>query len=133
MRWFRRAILALLTVYWITIFVLTHIPPINLRETGVGDKTAHVVGYFGLGVVLYLWLWVRWPHRRLIGLWVISICMAYGAVDELLQIPVGRHATVGDWIADTVGALLAVGVMELVRYFAPLSVRERTDVSAAPD
>ena len=133
MRMLGRLILGLLVVYWVAIFVATHLPPSRLPQTGVGDKTAHVVGYFGLGVLLYLWLWLRFPARRATGVWVLGICMIYGLVDELLQIPIGRHATLGDWIADVIGAAMAVAVMETVRWVHPLLSSRRQRVDAAPD
>jgi VanZ family protein len=128
-----RLILGLLIVYWLAIFVATHLPPTRLPETGVGDKTAHVVGYFGLGVLLYLWLWLRFPTRRWTGVWVLGICMVYGVMDELLQIPIGRHATVGDWIADIIGAGMAVAVMEVIRCVRPVFAVSRHRLGSASE
>jgi VanZ family protein len=32
----------------------------------------------------------------------------YGILDELTQIPVGRHADVRDWFADVTGAIIGI-------------------------
>lgn len=98
-----------LIVIWITLVILTHIPvPQAVQELGVSDKLAHLVAYYPLGLLL--------PTVRLLGcdrwwkcLLVIAIC---AALDELLQIPVNRHASVYDWLADMTGALL--GIMTLL-------------------
>jgi VanZ family protein len=111
----RRFIILSLAGYWCTIFVLTHMPARRLPAPAVSDKVAHMAAYFGLAALLYAWLWVRYPARRTIGLWVIGICAAYGAADELLQIPVGRSASLGDWLADVAGAMIAVAIWELIR------------------
>jgi len=52
---------------------------------------------------------------------------AYGAFDELTQPLFGRSASWGDWLADMVGAAVAVIVFEAV-----LSMRARRKPSAAP-
>jgi VanZ family protein len=38
------------------------------------------------------------------------LILTYATLDELLQIPVGRSAEWGDWLADGVGAALGIAV-----------------------
>jgi VanZ family protein len=36
--------------------------------------------------------------------------LTYGAIDELLQIPVGRVCSLGDWLADAAGVATVVAL-----------------------
>lgn len=101
----------LLGVIWVTLVVLTHIPvPQTVQGLGVSDKLIHLVGYFPLGLLL--------PVCRVPGcktLWRCVIVIAgYGVLDELFQIPVGRTASLLDWIADVLGILLGFTVSRLL-------------------
>lgn len=40
----------------------------------------------------------------------MAVLGAYGVLDELLQIPVGRIASIADWGADLLGIMLGVGL-----------------------
>lgn len=75
------------------------------------DKVAHGVAFGVLAVLIYL-AWRRpW--------WVVTLASLYGVSDEVHQFFVpGRSADVTDWLADTLGALVAVLVVKysLVRY-----------------
>ena len=115
LRFIRPALWALTGVYWCGIFVMTHLPPADVPSTGVSDKTEHFGAYGLLGGALYLALWATWPHRRGIPLIVLAVGLAYGAVDEWLQIPVGRSCECADWCADATGLVIAVGAMSLIR------------------
>jgi VanZ family protein len=55
---------------------------------------------------------------QFIFLWLA--CAAYGVLDELLQIPVGRTCDVRDWMFDIAGA--ATG-LALFRFLRPLVYR----------
>lgn len=69
------------------------------------DKVAHFGAYTVLGAFL--------AHAALrLGLPILLalfVGMCYGATDELYQSTVpGRHASVGDWIADALGVIAGV-------------------------
>lgn len=105
-----RGRLVVLAVYWVVICVATHWPA-ELRplEEHYLDKVVH---FFAYGTLAWLMAWA-WRHRVaeqgwrfVIGMWAIAA--AYGAVDEWLQIPVGRHCELLDWLADVTGAALAL-------------------------
>lgn len=112
-----RPILAvLLAGYWLTIFVLTHIPAQQLPHSDVNDKVAHFGAYALLATLLYLTIWSRWPGFGFAWLWTITVALLYGAVDEILQIPVNRVADVNDWLADAAGAIAAATVLAGIRW-----------------
>jgi VanZ family protein len=80
-------------------------PSINIP-----DKWAHLLLY-GLLATLYL----RHPFILSKGakgvFWAIAAASLYGASDEFHQKFVdGRYADVGDWVADTLGAIFAASL-----------------------
>lgn len=103
---FRRWIAAALIGYWILIFTLTHVPVHTEGLPRHSDKLAHILMYSGLGFLLAAWFYLRGSCGWRLFAIVIAIASGYGILDELLQIPVGRHADIIDWLADTVGALV---------------------------
>jgi VanZ family protein len=108
--------LALLVVYWLALFVGTHVPrgPHELLPKNVSDKLLHFTAYGGLAFLLCL----NWSLRRPLG-WrqfaiVLALLAGFGAFDEITQIPVGRDCDILDWTADVTGATLGVGAFLLV-------------------
>lgn len=94
-----------LVALWITLAILTHIPvPQSAPEIRNLDKLIHLIAYFPLGLLLPVCR-VRGCQRGWVCLLIIAL---YGVSDELLQIPVGRTASVLDWVADVAGATLGV-------------------------
>jgi VanZ family protein len=77
------------------------------------DKLLHAVAYGGLaGLALIGALgrggW-RGRNRGRAALVALLLASLYGVVDEVHQAYVpGRSSTVGDWVADTLGALVVV-------------------------
>lgn len=68
-----------------------------------GDKLAHFLAFGAVATGA-----VRLVDRRW-AIWVILAVSLYGATDEWHQsFTAGRSVEVGDWIADTLGALTAV-------------------------
>lgn len=112
----RITLLVLLIGYWLAIFTLTHLPPKDLPQVNVSDKIEHFVGYGILGALFYLTLWAYRPEFRYAWLLVIVIAMCYGAIDEWLQLVVGRTCDLHDWLADVGGSVLAVAVLSGVRW-----------------
>lgn len=75
------------------------------------DKVAHFIAFGTLAFALSLWFPLsRWKERPFqTALLVILLTSLYGASDEFHQYFVpGRDPSVGDWLADTLGALGAV-------------------------
>ena len=101
----------LLAVIWISLVILTHIPvPQTVQGLGVSDKLIHLVGYFPLGLLL--------PACRVRGCetwWRCLIVIGiYGLLDEVFQMPVGRTASVFDWVADVLGILLGLAAWRIL-------------------
>lgn len=102
-----------LIAFWLLAFIATHLPRIPQSIKPVSDKTLHSVSFTILAGLLS---WVL--HNRVTGIVrhgaiVIVIIALYGAVDELLQIPVGRHCDFYDWIADMVGGVFGLILFHL--------------------
>jgi VanZ family protein len=81
------------------------------------DKFQHLLAYFVLAAAIALWFsrekWRR-PGLRL-PLVTAALGSLYGVIDEVHQYFVpGRDCNVWDWLADTLGAILAAIVVKLV-------------------
>ena len=94
-----------LAVYWVALFIGTHVPvPPDVLQIAGSDKTLHFLAYLGLSLLIAVCVRPRgWTY-----LWVLLGLAAYGALDELLQISVRRTADIVDWLADVAG--VAVGL-----------------------
>jgi VanZ family protein len=108
----RRGVLRIAFVaYWITLFVLTHLPRLPAYPgPRYKDKFAHAAAYALLAsLAMAAWPVGRRSAARSAVVW-LAVLSSYAAVDELLQPLVGRSCTLGDWLADTAGVALAVAV-----------------------
>ena len=110
--WLRRTIFFGTGAYWLALFILTHTPVVLPKLVETRDKTAHFIGYAILGALLFASL--RLLGRRDPTHLVLAVGMIYGAIDELLQIPVGRSCELNDWFADAAGLAFAVLACALV-------------------
>ena len=94
------------------IFYLSAQPDVSL-PTGVDDKTAHYVGYMTLGLLVVRALARGLPARitRAVAVVALAVTIGYGATDEWHQsfVP-GRSSELADLVADSLGALAAVGL-----------------------
>ncbi len=109
-----RLLLAALIAYWLTIFTLTHLPARDLPHIQVSDKIEHLAAFGVLSILLNLVLGTRLTTNR--DWLTVAIVLAYGAIDEWLQTPVGRDCDLHDWFADGTGAALGVALCGLYRY-----------------
>lgn len=130
----RRAVLLTCVGTWLIAAVATHIPAPQHIPVRVSDKTLHLVGFFVLASLFWLSLTAYGVRgwRRMIA--VACIMAVYAAIDEATQAWTRRDPDVGDWLADVIGTVLAVGVFEIVtwvgrktlrRLGAPRAARER--------
>lgn len=80
------------------------------------DKVLHFIAFFFLGGLAGFATWVRRINGASI-VWVEAWLLAsfYGMLDEIHQrfVP-GRHSSWGDWIADTIGALVGAFLIVLL-------------------
>jgi VanZ family protein len=106
-----------LGLFWLALFVGTHIPvqdellPLENR-----DKLAHFGAYLTLGfLVATTWQLAggNLTTTHLVFAWIAVI--AYGAIDEITQIPVGRDCDFMDWICDASGAATGLLIFALAR------------------
>lgn len=100
------------------LIVGTSLPVDRLPLIGLSDKLNHLFAYFGLSILLNLTLIYQRKSRFLFdkaSLVAIIICLFYGVVDELHQILIpGRFADTYDWIADSLGTLIGVLVLNFL-------------------
>lgn len=94
----------LLAAFWLAAFAATHMPKVPQAVGHVSDKTWHFATYATLACLLS-WVWESrfakiWTHSAI----VIGTLATYAAIDEVLQIPVGRQCDFHDWVADMIGA-----------------------------
>ena len=98
---------------------------------GVGyswDKLLHVVAYCGLGLVCLRAFnaGLRVIKRRPTLLAMLTT-IGYGLLDELRQSRVpGRDASLGDWLADVVGAALSLALVGLSVFIRSKGTGART-------
>jgi VanZ family protein len=102
----RRWAAAALIAYWCLIFTLTHIPVVPTGLPAHSDKVAHLLMYLGLGFLLAWWLHIAGRVGVRLFVTVLFIAAVYAALDELLQVPVGRTADIRDSLADVAGAII---------------------------
>ncbi len=118
-----KSVLIALGIYWPVIFWLTHIPvPDIARQSGMSDKTMHVMAYFALSFLIWFAISpydkVKWNRKKV---WILlAIVVWYGAMDEYLQARVGRSCDIHDFIADLFGMVLALGILSIFGFWSSL-------------
>lgn len=95
------------------IFVASGIPNLGPLPANTSDKVAHFVAYGLLGALLARafagTVWAGYTRHTVRQAWVIATL--YAVTDELHQAFVpGRTPSVGDWVADAMGAALGAVV-----------------------
>ncbi len=116
-------VLIALGIYWPVIFWLTHIPvPDIARQSGMSDKTMHVLAYFVLTFLIWFasspYQKVQWSKKKV---WILlAVVVWYGAMDEYLQGRVGRSADMLDFVADLFGVVLALGLLSCLSFWTAL-------------
>jgi VanZ family protein len=102
-----------LTIYWLALFIGTTLPTDEIPQLfNSQDKFEHLFAYFGLAVMVYLWL--HFQNKKLLLkrnalLFSIIIVLTYAALDELHQMYIpGRVCDIFDWTADAIGGLTGI-------------------------
>lgn len=111
-----------LVAYWLAIFIGTHLPATAMPRMGASDKILHFGAFGGLAFLVAWALPTREGKAFQRAAWTLGLIIGYAALDELTQkfIP-GRHCSLGDFIADSLGA-----VAGLTAYFAIKAALVRT-------
>jgi VanZ family protein len=105
--------IAVLAVYWVLLFIATHIPKVPGPQFSWGDKIAHFCAYAGLAYLAAMALRLKHVAPRIVYPAVILCAAIYGAIDEWLQIYTGRDASLYDWLADMLGAATGLALFAL--------------------
>lgn len=106
--WLWGPVLACMTaIYFVSALPSAPLPP------DVSDKSAHLLAYLGLAVLAARATAGGLGRALTSRAAVLALCIAsgYGAFDEWHQSLVpGRSSDVLDWYADTIGAVIGVGL-----------------------
>ncbi|MFV1967017.1 MAG: VanZ family protein [Pirellulaceae bacterium] len=106
MIFFHRIAMGILVMYWIALFLGTHLPVRGVST--VNDKTLHFLAFAGLSFLLAWAVAAFRPTWRLL-VFVLVITVTYGAFDEVTQMLVPRrHADIWDWMANIVGGSVGI-------------------------
>lgn len=107
-------------LYIVAIFyggLARNVPDIFFHETLIPpDKVLHFFAFGGMQMVLFRAFRFLKPGARTVRLlvWAVVAASVLGALLELVQATVPyRDAEFMDWVADTLGALVAMGVLWL--------------------
>jgi VanZ family protein len=117
----QKAVIAVLAMYWPTLFVVAHIPvPQVVRRAHMYDKSLHLLAYMIL--TFLLWSAVKSAQRvqwRRAAVWCLLVAVAvYGVCDELLQHFVADRSTdPRDFAADVIGAGVALGMLTFLSFW----------------
>lgn len=105
-----------LALYWLAIFVGTHLPAEMSPRTYLSDKVLHFGAYGGLAFLLSWAIPTRNERVMLNILIALTVVVAYGCFDEISQrfVP-GRNCCFYDLLADMVGATCGVSVYAVCR------------------
>ena len=108
-----------LIIYWIILFTATTLPGNELPSIGLSDKIEHFSAFFILAVLLNLTMIYQRKSYFLFnnaGVATILITLSYAAIDEIHQLFIsGRSADIRDWFADSVGVILGILFLNLLK------------------
>jgi VanZ family protein len=99
------------------IFALSSVSGVPDLPGGLSNYTGHFIGYGLLGVLaLRGFAGARWAAVNSSSAWrAVALASAYGVTDEVHQSFVqARTASLEDWAADTIGAVVGVALVLLV-------------------
>src|SRR5262249_25944067 len=106
----------LAVVYFVALFLGTHLPSLSPPGFSMFDKVEHFSAY----ALLTLCVLVGWElsvgvlsAKHYLAVWLAGTL--YAAFDEITQIPVGRTCDVNDWAADVTGIVIGLAAFSLVR------------------
>ena len=119
LKWRRVLAGVTLGAYWLLLFGATHLSPVQLSRLHFRghDKVLHFAAFASL--TLLQWV-VRYGKQRpnplsLRPYFLLVIMAAYGAIDEITQVLVGRDSSLFDWASDVAGAVAALVMLFVLR------------------
>ena len=117
---YSRLFLIALLLYWIALFIGTHLSldeGLVIDEDNILDKFMHVGAFAGL---TFLYFFSVMIGRRLsiprYFLWLLPLVI-YGALDEVTQPLTGRECDILDWYSDLAGIPLGLAMALLSQRF----------------
>jgi VanZ family protein len=117
----QKAVVAVLALYWPTLFVLAHIPiPQVVRRAHMNDKSLHLLAYMILTFLLWSAIKPRERvHWRRTAVWcLLAVVAVYGICDEWLQRALGgRSMDPRDFVADVIGAVATLGMLSVLSFW----------------
>ena len=124
--------LIVLVVYWVGIFILTHMPGQHITfftaRLTFFDKILHFIAYFILSLLLWTVLnparKVDWKKARV--WWILVVIVLYGVFDEWLQAYTQRSCSFYDFLADVAGAAAALILLSIF-YLPRISEHKESD------
>jgi VanZ family protein len=117
-----RLAVAVLAVYWLALFVGTHLPTALDLSPRINDKIKHFSAFFLLGGLL---CYITNSPRSLRRFSTIGLVgMAYAGLDEFTQqfVP-GRYPDTLDFVADSAGLWTAIVLYVAAKWLAARSGR----------
>ncbi len=95
--------------YWLGLFIIMHVPASGLGKIGFrySDYVFHFVSYFFLVLLGGRYLFAKQRASTATLLRYAALYCVYAAFDEWLQQFVRRTMSLGDWLADASGVLIA--------------------------
>ena len=110
-----RAATVVLALYWLLIFVGTHLPTTAMPDISMSDKLCHALAFCGLSFLL-AWALPSQGKRLTHVVWAGLVALAYGCADELTQyfIP-GRMCDFWDLVADGAGIIIGLSCYVVLR------------------
>ena len=101
--------------YAVFLFMMTHarIPQPVAHVTSSWDKPLHLGAYFVLAILTAAVCLKSKPYH-LSHFLIFPVLVVFGAFDEVLQGPFGRHPDIRDWIFDCVGILIGLVVAQVI-------------------
>lgn len=110
-----------LLVYWLIIFAATTLPAKDLPKTGISDKIEHLLAYMVLAVLLNITLMFQNKYyviKKKAWLYTLIFSLTYAGLDEIHQLFIpGRKCDIVDWLADSTGVLLGLGLVRLLIFY----------------
>lgn len=99
-------------IFWLSSQTSLPTPMLFMHQ----DKLAHLGAYFIMGILAWRFFKDYFDTPKTIILLSLCFCSLYGVSDEWHQSYVpGRDADVFDWFADTLGASIAIWVIQLTK------------------
>jgi VanZ family protein len=115
-----RAVYAIVVVYWLLMFVGTHLPPMPNEPSPPDewrlDKVVHCLAFAGLAFLLCTASTISRGFHPAVYFRVLLLVSMYAAFDEWSQSFITGRVTdwSGDWIADLLGAGIGLSAFSLI-------------------